>query len=629
MSEGKTHTGSGDGNADEAFSNNLLDIFGPAVVGPVVIMLFSGSAPGGRLAAFALLHATSTLIFPAMLWLAARRQRSIYAPAERAWLMANGVLNASLPWIIAPSPRWSHFALGLIFAAITASDTLWIALRPYRMWKLVLALTTISYASFLALVGAWPVMAFCLVFGIHLTGGHDAVQELVHHLRRETNRSEALALADPLTGLCNRRGLDRFLIENSNKVHARMVVAALDIDDFKQINDRLGHHGGDAALIQLASHMQTRLGDDWLIVRSGGDEFTCVSMIGTFEDARNALGRIPSLLFEDTIMPLRVSVGLAAGVPDETLLSDASAALRLSKKRGKHRFTEVDDDLRHELHEARRLGAQLAEAVQRNDIEIWAQPIVHLHDPTKVHSYECLARWATPEGVPIPPSTFIPMIEDQRLTRELGETVIAKAADFLAALDNDVSVSVNVSASHFTAHGFVEFLHSVLARHALPPQRLTIEITETEEISLEDQRSYAVARQLREMGVGLAIDDFGTGYASFERLVRFPFSQLKLDRSIIDSATTSSIGIEHVLAGFGRLSQASGIEIVAEGVEEKSQLRLLSMAELPLAQGYLFGRPRPTRDILRDRVRPLTGQLLPSHSTGISDSEMSMVTDEI
>ena len=602
MSEGKTHTdpGADDTHASDDVSNSLLEYFGPAIVGPFVIALFVGSAPFARILSFVVPYMAATVVFPLALWAIRRTARGNYQLVDKSWYLTAAALNTLLPWVIRPEPRWSHFALALIFSAITSSDTLTVSLRPDHRWKGLLAVITVSYSSFLLSQAAWVMAAYCIAYGLHLSGGHDAIQGVVRHLREEQRQSDALASTDPLTALCNRRGLDQYVHGAIVDAEPELLIVAVDIDDFKQINDRFGHHGGDAALVHLAKHMVDAFGPNWLIARSGGDEFTCATTSGRIEDARRALLAIPTFICEDTIVSLKVSVGVAFGPPDDSLLRDASAALRLSKHQGKHRITQVDDALRSELREARRLGAQLADAVHRREIEIWAQPIVYLDEARAgtVHSYECLARWATPEGVSIPPSKFIPMIEDQRLTRELGETIISKAAAFLAALEPHIAVAVNVSATHFTSNGFAEFLHRTLARHEIEPGRLTIEITESEDIPA-NVGSQAVARQLAEMGVGLAVDDFGTGYASLERLVQFPYSQLKLDRSIVSSAAGS--GFEYILEGFGRMSRETDMQIVAEGVEGADQAALLARLGVPLAQGFFFGRPQPVDAVLRQQ----------------------------
>lgn len=604
VSEGKTHSaaiGDSDVDADEV-SNNLLEYFGPALVGPFVVAMLAGAVPFRNILLFVVPYVVITSVFPGALWAIRKFGIGDYKRIDQVWYLSAAVLNALLPWLIRPDTRWSFYGLALIFSAIAASDTLTVSLRPDHRWKSLLAVTSASYASYMLTQGAWVLTAYCLAFGVHLSGGHDAIQGVVRHLRQQRRQSDALATTDPLTGLVNRRGLSRFVRAAVEDGDSSLLVVAVDIDDFKQINDRFGHHGGDAALVHLATHMRQTLGPSWVVARSGGDEFTCASTAGTVANAERALLAVPSFICEDTVVSLRVSAGVASGPPDEALLRDASAALRLSKRNGKHRITEVDENLRKELDEARRLGAQLADAVHRCEIEIWAQPIVHLTGDRsgRVHSYECLARWATPEGVNVPPSTFIPMIEGQRLSRELGETIIAKAAQFATHLDDDVSVSVNVSASHFSSHGFTEFLHATLERHRLDASRLTIEITESEDIPA-DTGSSGVARQLTKMGVGLAIDDFGTGYASLERLVQFPYSQLKLDRTILAAASGS--GLEFVLEGFGKMSQMTAIQMVAEGVESKEQADLLKRLGIPLAQGFHFGRPRPIDEVLRDRLK--------------------------
>ena len=623
VSEGKTRSANAeiDRFETEEVSNSLLEYFGPAIVGPFVIALFIGSAPFGNIMLFVVPYMIATVIFPLALWGVRRFERGSYEVIDKSWYLTAAALNTLLPWLIRPEPRWSHFALALIFSAITSSDTLTVSLRPDHHWKSLLLVITSSYAGFLVTQQSWVMATYCVAFGLHLSGGHDAIQGVVRHLREERRQSDALASTDPLTGLCNRRGLDQYVQSAVEDREDELLIVAVDIDDFKQINDRFGHHGGDAALVHLAKHMQAAFGPAWLIARSGGDEFTCATTSGTVADAERALLAVPTFICEDTIVTLKVSVGVAAGRPDDSLLRDASAALRLSKHQGKHRVTKVDDALRAELREARRLGAQLADAVHRREIEIWAQPIVHLSEEKAgvVHSYECLARWATPDGVPIPPSKFIPMIEDQRLTRELGEAIITKAAAFLAALDPSVSVAVNVSATHFTSHGFAEFLHRTLARHQLDPRRLTIEITESEDIPT-NVGSQAVARQLLEMGVGLAVDDFGTGYASLERLVQFPYSQLKLDRTIVAGAAGS--GFEYILEGFGRMSRETDMQIVAEGVESADQAALLARLGVPLAQGFFFGRPQPVDAIVEQRCGELALDGSAQRPTGTSVRSM-------
>ena len=605
VSEGKsdnsTSPESFEGTGAEAVTNSLLEYFGPAVVGPVVGSLFIGSAPASRIVAFIGLHLFITMVFPFALWYLRRRQRETYQSVDQAWYTSSALLNAALPWIISPEPRWSHYSLGLIFAAISASDTFGVSLRPNHTWKPLLIVSASSYATYLVINGSWQVGLFCLVFGVHLSGGHDAIQKVVQHLHRQHRASEALALTDPLTGLANRRGLGIYVDGASNDKEPLLMVVAIDIDDFKQINDRFGHHAGDAALVHLSNYVCEALGEHWLVARSGGDEFMCTSTTGALNEVKRALRSIPSIVCDGSLVPIRVSAGIAHGAPEDDLLVDASAALRLSKRQGKHRITEVDDDLQAELREVRRLSAQLSDAVQRSEIEIWAQPIVHITgiDAGTVHSYECLARWATPEGVSVPPSTFIPIIEDQRLTRELGETIITKAAQFASNLPDHIAVAVNVSATHFTSDGFVEFLHRTLTKHRIRADRLTVEITESEDMPT-DEVAWAVARQLTEMGVGLAIDDFGTGYASIERLIQFPCSQIKVDKSIVACALGSEV--EFLLAGFGAMAENTDLDIVAEGVETDAQASLLEELRIPLAQGYLFGRPEPVRKILERRA---------------------------
>ncbi|MEM7094705.1 MAG: bifunctional diguanylate cyclase/phosphodiesterase [Actinomycetota bacterium] len=608
----------------ESVSNGVLEYFGPAALGPIVAIIFLGASTPARILTYVIAYSASTMCFPLALWLVHRRGLPGARAIDQTWYYSASVINLALPWIIAPDARWGNVALGLIFATIAGSDTVSISLRPDHRWKPMLVASTFSYSLYLLLNDSWTIAIFCVIYGVHLAGGHDAMQEVVRNLRAEQQHSDRLATTDALTGLANRRGLRRFIDESIESSAPEIVIVSVDIDNFKQINDRFGHHGGDLALRHLADYMKTNFGPEWLVARSGGDEFACATRTGAFDAAERIMASVPSFVCEGAILQLFVSVGVAIGSPDEDLLADASAALRLSKRRGKHRTTIADEELREELRESRRLSTQLAEAVQRREIEIWAQPIVHLQDNTshRIHSYECLARWATPEGVTVPPSTFIPIIEDQRLTVELGEVIITKAMSFLALLPAGVSVAVNVSASHFVSEGFAEFMHAALAKHDLDPRRVTVEITESEDIPT-DERALRVARQLAEIGVGLAIDDFGTGYASLERLMSFPCSQVKLDRSI--ATAELGTGMEHLLEGFGRMSAATGLAIVAEGIETPEQAQVLHQVGVPLGQGYLFGRPQPVAEVLRRHMTEDDG-LFDQIVEGVSSSMESRMS---
>lgn len=589
------------GNTAPDLSNPLLDLLGPAAFGPALAFIFWNATATSRVLVAAGGYTVLTLVSGLALWMVARRAPALYETGEKFWSVMSGVLASALPWVIDAQTRWGHYAVALVFIALMSSDTLFSALRPNRMWKTVLIIATLSTSTNLFVAEQYAIAVSCFVFGIHIAGGHDAVQELVRSLRVQSQKNAALAETDPLTGLANRRGLTRFM-EQANADGLELTVAAIDIDDFKQINDRHGHTGGDVALIALARYLEDALGDDWLAVRSGGDEFTCVTATSGVKQARAALRRVPSQFFENAVIPIRISVGLAEGAAEDTLLADASAALRLSKQQGKHRITVVDAELRASLAEARRLGIELVNALEEGQIDVYGQPIVKLepNGGTSIHSFECLARWTTQSGTMVPPSIFIPIIEDQRLTRVLGESILTKAARFASGIDSQIGVSVNVSASHFIDASFVPFIHATIERFELAARRLTIEVTESEDLPSAEE-AWLVARQLDEMGVGLAIDDFGTGFASLERLVSFPCSQLKLDRSIAASAT--EVGIRHVLGGFARMSEASGTEIVAEGIETAEQEAAIRSIGLPLAQGYLFGRPRPVGELLLEHGR--------------------------
>lgn len=570
-------------------SNTLLDVVGPLVFAPLVAVLFWNHTTTTRILIAAGLHATVTIIFALVLWWGARNRPQRLPQLEEVWTASSGLAAGALPWILAPSTSAGQVTVALTFAMLLASDTLFLAVRPSRRWTSIATLEVASFSVYLVTQQAWVMAGFCLVFGFHLVGGYQAIQDLVSLLRSEREESDRMANTDYLTGLNNRRGLARYVDRKESDVGEEWQVASIDIDNFKQVNDRYGHDGGDQAIIGVSEAVRERLGEDWTLARVGGDEFLAVSSGKNLASIETLLDELQLQIAGQTTVPITMSIGVASGPLSDDLWKDASAGLRLAKAQGKNRVQRVDDPMRVELRGARDIAGRLEAAISERRIVMWAQPIVRVADG-EVHSYECLARWIEPDGTLIPPNVFIPMVEDQSLTRHMGESVIAQAAEFATQLPPEISVGVNISASHFVDGSLPSYVHRVLERTQIAPAQMTIEITESEYFAGESDW-LAIARQLRELGVGLSIDDFGSGYSSLERLMQLPFTQLKLDRILV--AASMSAAAQHLIAGMNHYARSGGVELVAEGVEDEAQHELLRSLGVELAQGFLFARPQP------------------------------------
>lgn len=579
---------------DQDVSNGLLDIVGPAIFAPTVALLFWSHSTPTRVLLAVGLHVGVTIAFAAMQWWAARYRSAWYAQIEELWTVAAGIAGAVLPWILGARGTAGAALLALVCTALVASDTLFLAVRPNRWWKTTASIEAGSFAVYLFVHDSPLLGVFCLGFGFHLVGGYQAIQDLVVRLRRQQAESDRMAHVDYLTGLLNRRGMARHIEESKSSTVGNISVAAIDIDNFKQINERFGHAVGDTAIVAVAKALEERLGDSWSLARAGGDEFSAMSVSAQAPALEPCVGELRLTLAGQSPTAITMSIGVATGPPGDELWKDAGAALRMAKQAGKNRIKAIGDDDRDNLRQARLIGGRLKDAISDRRIVVWAQPIVRVSDAS-VHSYECLARWIEPDGTLIPPNVFIPMVEDQSLTRLMGESVVDQACRFAAELPPWVSVAVNISASHFVDGSLPSHLEHVLHSTGVLPQQLTVEITESEYFAGESDW-LAVARRVRELGVGLSIDDFGSGYSSLERLMQLPFTQLKLDRILVEAS--SSREMPPLISGLSHFARVAGVELVAEGVEDLEQWDMLKRLDVELCQGFHFARPAPIPDIV-------------------------------
>ena len=429
------------------------------------------------------------------------------------------------------------------------------------------------------------------------------VVEDVTDRRAAADRLEFLATHDSLTGLPNR---DRF----TNRLEALLAepdggavaVAFLDLDRFKVINDSLGHAVGDQLLVVLGGRLAEAVGDEGMVARFGGDEFTLLltpedegALARCVERVRTAVSEPVELVHGERFHPT-VSIGVTtarSGSTADRLISEADAAMYRAKEGGRNRAEVYVASSRRQARVTLRLIDELHRALERDELEVHFQPVVDARSGMTT-AYEALLRWRHPERGLLLPGHFLDVAEESGLIVRIGEHVLrsacARAAAWRPRPDGiGTSVSVNVAARQLAEPGLAATVADALATTGLPADRLWLEVTET--AVMTDPRTAGQAlRDLRSLGLHLALDDFGTGYSSLTYLKRFPFETIKVDRGF-----TSGLGVDQddtaIVTAVVSLARSLGLFSVAEGVESPLQLAALRDLGCDLVQGFLLGRP--------------------------------------
>lgn len=433
-----------------------------------------------------------------------------------------------------------------------------------------------------------------------------AFDAMADRLERTQSQLAHNADHDPLTGLANRRLLLRRIDQLRND-GSHWALLLVDLDDFKAVNDSFGHPVGDQVLTEMANRLQRTVRDTDVCARLGGDEFAVLvaqpagsaGSAGVLELAdrlRDAVRRPLPVAGRDLVIDASIGVASLSDGAAHTLLRDADLAMYAGKRAGGGR-AEVFAPALHEQALARlELETDLRLAVERGEIRPWYQPVVDLASG-QVVGLEALARWLHPTRGLIPPDAFIPLAEETDLIVPIGQQMLERACDEVAAWQRShptadpLSLSINLSARQLGHPDLSSHVRSALTRSRLSPAQLTLEITET--VVMSDPSTAAERlRALAAQGVHLAIDDFGTGYSSLAYLQRFPLHTLKIDRSFIDPLDADPDAA--VLAGaILQLAQTLGLRVVAEGVERPAHAQILQDLGCRTAQGYLFGRATP------------------------------------
>lgn len=426
---------------------------------------------------------------------------------------------------------------------------------------------------------------------------------------------EYLASTDPLTGLPNRRAFYDALTERLQREGqgcARAALILVDLDDFKNVNDTLGHGAGDELLKHVAAELRQSVRVSDLVSRIGGDEFAVLVAIAKekAEGIRTA-ERIASALARPFDLP-RASIVASASVgvsvyPDDAadvaaLVSSADIALYAAKSTGKNAAVEFHASMTVEARRRARLETELRKAIDEDALSLVYQPQFSCRTG-RILGVEALARWVHPVDGEISPIEFVPVAEDSELIVALGQWVLRRACRDAARWNAQpgvaLHVAVNVSARQLRQAEYSEDVIAVLADSGLSPHLLELELTESQ-LMANMTAGIEAMRQLREAGVRLSLDDFGTGYSSLSYLQSFPVNNLKIDRAFVKPLPQAG---QPIVTAIISMAHSFGIAVVAEGVEDAAQLAWLADAGCDIVQGYLTGRPMPFEritDLLRN-----------------------------
>jgi diguanylate cyclase (GGDEF)-like protein len=439
-------------------------------------------------------------------------------------------------------------------------------------------------------------------------GGWVATIEDITERRRADEKIAHLAHYDGLTDLPN-RVLFRERLEQAVKAvqpGEQLAVLYIDIDEFKSVNDALGHPIGDELLKGVAGRLRGCLKATDVAARLGGDEFAVIQTgIRNQSETTRLVDEIHSTIrqpFEcmGHLITTDASIGIALAPDDgldlDQLLRNADLALYGAKGDGRRTYRFFEAGMEARATARRSLELELRQAINDGALETYYQPVVNLEDGN-ISSCEALLRWRHPERGMISPSEFIPIAEDSGLINQLGQWVLNTACAEAAKWPDDVRVAVNVSPVQFRTQTLALNVAAALSAHGLAASRLELEITEA--VLIRDvEAALDMLHQLRKLGVRIALDDFGTGYSSLSYLQRFPFDKIKIDRAFIRdiaSAGTSSSIVQAVV----NIAAASDMTTTAEGVETAQQRNLLHILGCDEMQGYLFSPAIPAAEVRR------------------------------
>jgi diguanylate cyclase (GGDEF)-like protein len=442
---------------------------------------------------------------------------------------------------------------------------------------------------------------------------YDRLEQAVMQLSVLQEQLHHQAYHDPLTGLANRSLFTDKVRETIAGQRGELAVLFIDLDDFKTVNDSLGHAAGDEMLVSVASRLRSSLRPEDLVARLGGDEFAV--MVEDPHDAEAAAVKVARRIMEAFVLPVGVgsesvavyvSVGIATShrgsSSAEELIRNADVAMYKAKTMGKGHFQVFHPSMGAAVLERHGLKEELRLAIERQELTLYFQPIVDL-DTGRLVAEEALVRWEHPRRGLVGPSEFVPLAEETGLILSLGQYVLEEACQHACRWEarraadptggTEVAVHVNLSAVELRDPELVSRVQRTLAEAQVDPRSVIFEITET--VLLDDSERVSTAiGQLRALGVRFALDDFGTGYSSLSYLHTLPFDMLKIAKSFVDGLARGGREASFVRMMI-ELARTLGVTVIAEGIETQEQVDALVALECDLGQGFHLGRPEPVR----------------------------------
>jgi diguanylate cyclase (GGDEF)-like protein/PAS domain S-box-containing protein len=445
-----------------------------------------------------------------------------------------------------------------------------------------------------------------------------------------------MAHHDGLTGLANRIQLVAKLESALAALRSQggsVAVHFIDLDRFKNVNDTLGHDGGDFLLKAVAERLRSVIRADDVVARLGGDEFVVVqTSVRDKDQAEEFARRLTSAITapmkrgeQEIVATVSVGVALAPadGTNPERLLKSADLALYKAKADGRNCFRFFQSEMDNELEARFKLEKIIRDAALHDRFELHYQPLFEMADRHLI-GFEALIRLHGEDGTFIPPLVFIPVAEDLRLIDKIGAWVLREACRTAATWPENLTVAVNLSPAQFSAGRVSDIVAAALKETGLAPPRLELEITETLLLG-NSEAIMSELQTLKAMGVAIVMDDFGTGYSSLSYLWRFPFDKIKIDRSFMQGFESSGRDAKTVVKTIIALGRELNMRVTVEGVETAAQVAFLDKANGDQVQGYFFGRPMPATEVSASILKDFQNKQPAPSSAGATDGKLRLI----